>query len=85
VAVSEQELEETILALLAQRAPGVTICPSEAARAVAPGEGWRALMHPVRDTAAALADRGELEVTQRGRPVDVRAARGPVRLRRPAG
>jgi hypothetical protein len=74
--------EEAILGLLARRAPGATICPSEAARAVAgPGGAWRPLIDDVRTAAASLADAGELEVTQRGVVVDVRSARGPVRLR----
>jgi len=77
-------LQATILALVDARSPGASICPSEAARAAAGSEDpWRALMAPVREAAAALADRGELEVTQGGVPVDPRAARGPIRLRRP--
>ncbi len=75
-------LERAIDALLDARAPGATICPSEAARAAA--EDWRALMPAVRARAAEMADRGVLEVTQRGEVVDARAARGPVRLRLPA-
>jgi hypothetical protein len=72
-------IERTILALLDERAEGRTICPSEAARALA--EDWRPLMDDVRATAAAMADDGRLEITQRGEVVDLRAARGPVRLR----
>ena len=34
-----EDLEQSILDLLDQRAPGVTICPSEAARAVAADAG----------------------------------------------
>ncbi len=75
-------IEAKIVELLARRAPGRTICPSEAARALA--EDWRPLMQPVRDTAAAMVDDGRLEVTQQGEVVDGRAARGPIRLRRPA-
>ncbi len=37
-------------------------------------------MPDVRDAAAVLAERGELVVTQRGREVDARTARGPIRL-----
>ena len=74
--------EHAILDLLACRAPGLTICPSEAARALtASGGDWRARMGDVRAAAGVLADRGALEVTQSGRVVDVRTARGPVRLR----
>lgn len=81
--VSGPEVEAAILALLAQRAPGRTICPSEAARALGGDAGFRPWMEPVRAAAAALAARGELEVTQRGQVVDVAGARGPIRLRRP--
>jgi hypothetical protein len=74
-------LERAIGVLLDARAPGATICPSEAARAVDP-EGWRALVPQARAAAGRLAQRGAVEVTQRGAVVDVAAARGPVRVRR---
>jgi uncharacterized protein DUF3253 len=77
-------LERAIDALLDARAPGATICPSEAARAVDP-EGWRDLMPQARAVAGRLAARGEVEVTQRGAVVDVATARGPVRIRRVPG
>lgn len=75
------ELEQVILRLLSQRAAGKSICPSDAARAARP-DGWRPLMDQVRGAAARLAARGEVEVTQRGRVVDIGTARGPVRIRR---
>lgn len=73
---------EAIFALLAKRSPGKTICPSEAARLIDPVE-WRGQMETVRSAAARLADKGRLVVTQRGRAVDPRSAKGPVRLRLP--
>lgn len=76
-------LEIAILALLAERDEGLTICPSEVARRVG-GEDeadWRPLMAPVREAAGRLAARGRLEVLQRGQPVDPLATRGPIRLR----
>ena len=75
-------LERAIDALLDARAPGATICPSEAARAVDPA-GWRELMPAARAAAGRLAVAGEVEVTQRGEVVDIATARGPVRIRRP--
>jgi hypothetical protein len=78
----EARLERTIGALLDQRRPDASICPSEAARAVDP-EGWRDLMPAARDAAGRLAAAGEVEVTQGGAVVDVARARGPVRVRRP--
>jgi hypothetical protein len=77
------DLESAILELLDERAPK-TICPSDVARAVGPADAWRELMQPVRDAAARLADFHLVEVTQRGEVVDVRSARGPVRIRRPS-
>jgi hypothetical protein len=85
-----------MLALLDRRARGATVCPSEAARAVAgaadgrdpadPAESdgeaaWRALMEPARMAARRLVARGEVEVTQGGRVVDPSTAKGPIRVR----
>ena len=77
--------EQTILALLAHRGEGKTICPSEAARALHGDDAFRAHMDAVREVAYAMADRGEVEVTQKGEVVDGRRARGPIRLRLPPG
>jgi hypothetical protein len=38
----------------------------------------------VRDAARELVARGEIDVTQRGTPVDLDSARGAIRLRRRA-
>ena len=76
-----RRLEQVIGALLADRRPGATICPSEAARAV-DARGWRDLMPAARAAAGRLAATGEVEVTQGGEVVDVATARGPVRIRR---
>ncbi|GAA4728498.1 DUF3253 domain-containing protein [Modestobacter marinus] len=78
----DRVLEQTIDALLGQRRPGASICPSEAARAVDP-DGWRDLMPAARSAAGRLAAAGAVEVTQSGAVVDVATARGPVRVRRP--
>ena len=73
-----------ILDLLRSREHGKTICPSEAARQIAGPDDFRPLMGPVRDAARGLVAKGRLEVTQRGRVVDLDSARGPIRLRLPA-
>jgi len=78
------DAERAILDLLAQRDPGKTICPSEAARALGGDDGFRPLMGLVREAAGALRDRGEIAVTQRGRAVDPATATGPIRLGRPS-
>ena len=75
------EAERAILDLLAQRDPGKTICPSDAARAIGGDDGFRPLMPVVRDAARALVAEGRIEVTQRGEPVELDGARGAIRLR----
>ena len=77
----DEQLTRSILDLLADRASGATICPSEAARAVG-GEKWRDLMEPARRAARRLVDAGEVEITQRGTVVDPSTAKGPIRIRR---
>lgn len=80
----DRALEASILRLLDGRAGGATICPSEAARAVAP-DAWEPLMEPARRAARRLVAAGALEIVQGGRVVDPSTARGPIRLRRPRG
>ncbi len=77
----DQQLEATILELLAARAAASTICPSEAARAVG-GDNWRDLMEPARRAARRLVDAGEVQITQRGSVVDPSNAKGPIRIRK---
>jgi hypothetical protein len=79
--VSKTEAQRTILALLEQRDPGKTICPSDAARALGGDDGFRPLMDLVRAAAGELAEEGRIEVTQGGEPVELDRAKGPIRLR----
>lgn len=74
-------LTASIRGLLAGRADGATMCPSEAARAVG-GDEWRELMEPARRAAGRLVAAGEVEITQGGEVVDLAAAKGPIRIRR---
>ncbi|MCH8562115.1 DUF3253 domain-containing protein [Nesterenkonia sp. LB17] len=80
-AASDRDMENAILDLLAKRAETATICPSEAARAVA-GEDWRDQMDAARAAARRLEAAGVVEITQRGTAVDPATARGPIRIRR---
>ena len=78
---TDDALERCVLDLLAARAPGATICPSEAARTVG-GDDWRSLMEPARAAARRLVALAAGEITQRGEVVDGTTATGPVRVRR---
>jgi hypothetical protein len=78
---TREQAAAAILDLLARRDPGKTICPSDAARALAGDDGFRPLMPLVRDAARELVAAGRIEVTQSGQPVDLDTARGAIRLR----
>ncbi len=72
---------EAILALLAERAAGATICPSEAARRLAgPGGDWRAEMDAVHAAADALVEAGTVILSWKGAGMQKR--RGPYRIAR---
>lgn len=75
------DLRDAILSLLAERDPGKSICPSEAARRVAGPEEWRSLMTAVRTEGRALAAEGLIEVTKKGKPVDPETVKGVIRFR----
>lgn len=77
-AALRDRIAATVRALLRHRG-GRTICPSDAARVVG-GTDWRDHMGMVRSVAGELAAAKVLVVTQRGEPVDLADASGPVRL-----
>ena len=72
-------IERATMRMLEARHPK-TACPSEVARVLDP-EHWREYMQPVRDAAARLAQRGRIDVLQRGKKVSAKSAHGPIRLR----
>lgn len=71
---------EAVLRLTRTRGPMKTVCPSEVARQMVPGD-WRTQMDAVRAAARELAAEGLIEFLQRGQPVDPRTVRGAIRLR----
>lgn len=69
-----------VLDLLARRAPEATICPSEAARALASDGDWRGEMAAVHAAVERLAAQGIVRLTWRGAPR--LAGDGPYRIAR---
>ena len=81
-----------ILALVAERGAGKSICPSEAARAFAvqrtkpgdPPDAWRRYMTAVRQQALHLARDGRIVILRKGKPQDPQAPiKGVIRLSLP--
>lgn len=81
----DDALRAVILDLLADRKSGKSICPSEAARAIAGSDEqkWRRLMKPIRAVAVRMAQAGELEIRRKGKTVDPTGFRGVYRLALP--
>ena len=77
---SARRVDAAIRTLLRSRAPGRTICPSDAAR-VAGGETWRSLLPLVRARATLMAEHGEIDILRRGEPVRDVATAGVLRYR----
>ena len=83
---SQKALRELTLTLLAARAPGATICPSEVARAsVAVSQGteagakeWREVMPEVHLVVDQLLGEGLVGLSWKGEPLATRA--GPYRI-----
>ncbi|MCU6454139.1 DUF3253 domain-containing protein [Sphingomonas sp. A2-49] len=74
---------DVALTLLAARAAGATICPSEVARAIAGSErDWRDAMPAVHAAVDTLVAAGAVRLSWKGRRMPVRA--GPYRIGRAA-
>jgi hypothetical protein len=74
---------DAVLDLLARRAEGATVCPSEAARvlaAAANSPDWRGEMAAVHAAVERLATEGRVRLTWRG--AERRVADGPYRIGR---
>ena len=78
-------IEAALLRLVAERGPGKTVDPAEAARALGGGhpDQWGPLMQPIRRVAVVLAEAGRVVILRKGKPVDPRDFKGVYRLTAP--
>lgn len=82
-AQEDRAITDTILTLLASRAPSASICPSDVARALSSDEGvWRAQTPAIRRVPAQLAEDGSVKVTWGSEEVDALSRGGPIRVQR---
>lgn len=81
---ADKHVRDTVLALLAARAEGATICPSEVARALSRGAGdeqaWREAMPAVHAALDLLVVDKLVQLSWKGEPLATRA--GPYRIAR---
>ena len=70
--------QQAILELLAERGPGKTICPSEAARIIADDDEWRSCMQDVHEAAERLSASGAIVLSWKGQAKSRPA--GPYRI-----
>jgi hypothetical protein len=75
-------VEDTLLAMLADLAPGKSLAPEDVARAADP-EGWRRLLPKVRAIAVGLARQDKLVILRHNKPADPNTFKGVYRLRLP--
>jgi Protein of unknown function (DUF3253) len=78
-------IEAALLRLIADRGPGKTVDPTEAARELGGShpDQWGPLMQPIRRVAVALAEQGRVVILRKGKPVDPRDFKGVYRLAAP--
>lgn len=82
--MTHADVEAAVLHVVQQRGVDSSACPSDVARALS-SDGWRELMPQVRSAASRLAQRGQVEITQRGKVVPPEGPwQGPIRIRLPA-
>lgn len=82
---SSDLVASTILSLVAERGAGKTICPTDAAKAIAEARGedelgWRRWLPRVRNSAKGLAREGRLVIYRKGKPADPDDFKGVIRL-----
>jgi hypothetical protein len=80
----EDQAEQAITSLLAQRGDAKSICPTEAARALAGNpadDTWRRKLPAIRLAAARLARAGRIDILRKGKPIAPEDIHGVIRLR----
>lgn len=76
--------EQTILDVLTARGEHKSVCPTEAARALAGNpsdESWRHFLAPIKLAAQRLAREGKIEILRKGKPINPELLHGVIRLR----
>ncbi len=82
--MADDPAAQAILAVLAARGPEKSICPTEAARALAGNpadESWRACLPAIRRAAISLAGDEKIQIMRKGKPIAPADMHGVIRLK----
>jgi hypothetical protein len=74
------DIHEAIISIVTHRGHEKSTCPSEIARMLFPDD-WRRHMKDVLHVAIQLHIQGEVVITQKGKPIDVKYIKGPIRIK----
>lgn len=74
------DLSAAILTVATQRGAEKSTCPSEIARMLFPND-WRKHMTEVVHAAVALHQQNKVSITQKGKVIDVKHIKGPIRIK----
>jgi hypothetical protein len=74
------DIHEAIISIATQRGHEKSTCPSEIARMLFPDD-WRGHMQDVLQVAIQLHIQGKAVITQKGKPIDVKHIKGPIRIK----
>jgi hypothetical protein len=87
IKTDQDSLQVIIREMLAETGPGKSIPPTDIAKRVGGDQTrtrqWRPLLRKVGLAAAMLQDTGELVALRKGKPVDIREAKGIIRYTAP--
>jgi hypothetical protein len=83
--IAKSDFTSMILKVCGESEGARTLCPTDAAKAIAAAEGgddlaWRARLQDVRRTAITLAKAGQLVIYRKGKPADPENFRGVYRI-----
>jgi len=77
--MNDDTVDTAILSLVEARGVGKSICPTEAARILDPGN-WRSRLNAVKQGAIRLAHAGKVDILRKGKPVDPANFKGVYRI-----
>ena len=77
---TDSDVDAAILAECARVGAGKSVSPNDVAKSL-DAENWRRCLKPVKRRAQYLAQKGQVQILRKGKPIDPDLMKGVVRLR----